>query len=235
MMKLVKGMLLVFGLMMPFIALYAQMDSEVNSQSYNRMYVFDVGLGFGCPDVWGDGGSSWVVGKDKDNCSFVSSLQLMTFSSRSAIGYGLYYYNYKNTKRKYDGVLPEEVNEKTSLQYVAPQVSFIKRHTAFAKGVGYVNAGVGYAHYKSKGMLMQKVGYNTRVSGIGCNVGIAYEYVFDSNMGIRLAVDCIYARLKGLHKDKVDYSADLSIRPREKSHLFVPSLELGLSYYIFHR
>lgn len=235
MMKLEKGILLVLGLMMPIVALYAQIDSEVNSQSYKRMYVFDVGLGFGCPDVWGDGGSSWTVGKDKDNCSFVSSLQLMTFSSRSAIGYGLYYYNYKNTKRKYDGVLPEEVNEKSSLQYVAPQASFIKRHTAFAKGVGYINAGVGYARYKSEGMLMQKIGYNTKVSGIGCNIGIAYEYVFDSHMGIRLAVDCIYARLKGLHEDKANYSADLSIRPREKSHLFVPSLELGLSYYIFHR
>lgn len=234
-MKLNKVLLLVLGLLMPFASLYAQANSDANNQSYKRVYVFDVGLGFNCPDVWGDGGSSWAVDKDKDNCNFVSSMQLMTFSSRSAVGYGLYYYNYKSAKERYDGVLPQEVNEKVAFHYVAPQVSFIKRHTAFAKGVGYVNAGVGYAHYKSKGMLMQKEDYRTIVSGIGCNVGIAYEYVFDSNMGIRLAVDCIYARLKRLHKDKAAYPADLSVRPREKSHLFVPSLELGLSYYIFHQ
>lgn len=235
MMELKRRLFLVLGLLMSFIALYAQVDSGDNNQSYKRMYIFDVGLGFGCPDVWGDGGSSWAVNKDNDNCNFVSSMQLMTFSPRNAIGYGLYYYNYKDAKEKYDGVSPQEVSEKVAFHYVAPQVSFIKRHTAFAKGVGYINAGVGYARYKSKGMLMEKVGYTTKVSGIGCNVGIAYEYVFDSNMGIRLAVDCIYARLKRLHEDKEAYPVDLSVRPREKSHLIVPSLELGLSYYIFHQ
>lgn len=234
MVKFRRCLLLVLGLAISFISLNAQVQPEAYNESYKRMYVFDIGLGFGCPDVWGDGGSSWAVDKNNDNYSFVSSIQLMTYSPRSVFGYGLYYYDYRDGKNKYDGMSTQEVNEKVNLYYVAPQISFIKRRTAFPKGVGYINAGVGYVRYKSNGELMQSVGYSTKSSGVGCNIGIAYEYVFDSRMGIRLAVDCIYARLKNLHKNETAYPDGMSIQPRKQSHLLVPSLELGLSYYLYH-
>lgn len=230
-----RYLLLAIGLFMSGAALYAQMVSDISEQSYKRMYMVNLGLGLGCPDVWGDGSSSWAVGRNKNKCGFVSSAQLITYSSHSVVGYGLYYYDYREDTKKYDRVMPREIDEKITCYYVAPQVSFIKRHTAFPHGVGYVNAGVGYAHYTSKGALMQQQDYKTRVSGIGCNVGIAYEYVFDSRMGIRIAVDCMYARFKGLHDDKDRYPAGLSVLPRKKLHLVVPSLEIGLSYHIVRR
>lgn len=43
-------------------------------------------------------------------------------------------------------------------------------------------------------------------------------------------LNCLYAKIKGLHKNTS--IGELSIRPREKFHLIVPSLEIGLSYYI---
>lgn len=227
-----------FGLILLFVSpLYAQVDLGVSTdkESYKRMYILNVGLGFGCPDAWGNGISSWDVGRNENNSGFVSSAQLMTYTSHSVIGYGVYYFDFRDRAKHYDRALSKEVGEKTSLYYVGPQISFIKRRTAFPKGVGYINAGVGYAHYKSKGVMMQVEDYKTFSSGIGCNVGIAYEYAFDARMGIRLAVDCVYARLKSLHKDKAAYPDELSISPRKSMHLFVPSLELGLSYYMFSR
>ena len=96
-------------------------------------------------------------------------------------------------------------------------------------GVG-VDAGIGYVNYRSKGTISQLENYNTTCSTVGGNMGIAYEYAFDSRLGIRLGVNCLYAKIKGLHKNTS--IGELSIRPREKFHLIVPSLEIGLSYYI---
>ena len=89
---------------------------------------------------------------------------------------------------------------------------------------------IGYVNYRSKGTISQLENYNTTCSTVGGNMGIAYEYAFDSRLGIRLGVNCLYAKIKGLHKNTS--IGELSIRPREKFHLIVPSLEIGLSYYI---
>ncbi len=100
----------------------------------------------------------------------------------------------------------------------------------FLDGIMYVSAGIGYVNYRSKGTISQLENYNTTCSTVGGNMGIAYEYAFDSRLGIRLGVNCLYAKMKGLHKNTS--IGELSIRPREKFHLIVPSLEIGLSYYI---
>ncbi|MFT0491693.1 hypothetical protein ACMSDR_21615 [Bacteroides thetaiotaomicron] len=120
--------------------------------------------------------------------------------------------------------------KKKSFYYVAPQISFIKRQAGFLDGIMYVSAGIGYVNYRSKGTISQLENYNTTCSTVGGNMGIAYEYAFDSRLGIRLGVNCLYAKIKGLHKNTS--IGELSIHPREKFHLIVPSLEIGLSYYI---
>ncbi len=229
------------GLMLSLLyvgSLYAQ-DVKVKEpegrQSYQRVYIVDLGLGVGFPGLLGDGNSSWHTGKSQGRTAFTSSVQLMTYSPRSNIGYGLLYYAYPNSGTKnYDGVMASEMSEKTSFYYVAPQISLIKRQLGFPDGIMYVNAGVGYANFKSQGLMLQKEEYKTTRSAVGCNIGIAYEYAFDPRLGIRLAVNCVYARIKGLHKDKGGYPNELSIAPRSNLHLFVPSLELGLSYYMVH-
>ena len=234
-MKFSRNLILLLGCLLTTATLSAQtIDSESNVPSYKRVYVFNAGIGFGMPDMCGGGFSSWDVPKDEDRSGFTSSLQLMTFSPRSAFGYGAYYYHYRGKKQKY-----ENMDEASSFHYVAPQVSFLKRQTAFERGVGYINAGVGYVRHQAKGTLMpqaepSQTDYRTRVSGIGCNIGLAYEYIFDSNIALRLSVDGIYARLKGLHQGN-GYVDRSPVRPKENIHLFVPSLELGLSYYLFHR
>lgn len=229
-----KSWLFLLGILLPLLALQAHPAGEDDSEpTYRRVYIFNMGVGYNCPDLWGDGISSWVGGRDKERSGLAYSSQLITYTSHSSFGYGLYFYHTRTSRKMHDGLSSQEVGEKASLHYVAPQAALICRHTAFENCVGYVNAGVGYASYKNVGTLMQAHEYTTRASGVGCNVNIAYEYLFDIGVGIRISVDCIYARLTGLHDGKSSYPAALSVRPREKLHLFMPSLELGLSYCLF--
>lgn len=217
--------------------LCAQEETKVTKEeqlSYKRVYILDFGLGIGLPELLGSGNSAWHTGKDKDNTLFTSSVQLMTYSPHCDVGYGLFYYGHRSGPKQYNGALQPEINEKTSFYYIAPQASLIKRQLGFPDGIMYVNVGVGYANYRSKGSLLQKEHYKTARSAIGCNMGIAYEYAFDSQWGIRAAVNCVYSRIKGLHKERNTYPGGVSILPRRNSHLFVPSLELGLSYYIVY-
>ena len=230
---------LLFELMLLFLcinSLCAQdvMEVSVGNQSYKRVYILDFGLGIGFPELLGSGNSSWHIGKAADNTLFTSSIQLMTYSPRCNVGYGLFNYRHRSGTKKYDGALPSEVSEKTSFYYVAPQISLIKRQLGFPDGIMYVNVGIGYANYKSEGVVLQKENYKTARAALGCNMGIAYEYAFESRLGIRLAVNCVYARMKGLHKGEGAYLSESSILPRKNSHLLVPSLELGLSYYMVH-
>lgn len=231
---LLAGFILLF---LSVNSIFAQDGTEASSESlsYKRVYILDLGLGIGFPEFVGSGNSSWRTGKGGDQTLFTSSVQLMTYTPRCDAGYGLFYYGHHSGTKKHDGLLlSDEVSEKTAFYYVAPQLSLIKRRLGFSDGIMYVNAGIGYANYKSEGSMLQKEDYRTARSALGCNMGIAYEYAFDARLGIRLAVNCIYARIKGLHKDKDSYPVGLSVTPRGDSHLFVPSLELGLSYYIVH-
>ena len=199
--------------------------------SYKRIYILDAGIGIGCPGLVGSGSSSWDVGHNRRNIVPIATLQLMTYSSRSPIGYGLFYYGYTSRTKHYATDTSSAVSEKISMHYFAPQVSYMKREAGFQDGIFFVNAGVGYAKYESKGSMLEKDHYKTARSAVACNVSLAYEYVFDSQLGVRMTANCLYSRIKGLHGDKAGYPAELNMQPNESAHLIVPSLEVGLSYY----
>ncbi len=226
---------LLFGLILSILytgSLFSQEVSDrVNNDSYQRVYILDFGIGVGFPQLLGSGNSAWHAGEKSDHTIWAPSLQLMTYSPHSNIGYGVVYHNFNSNTKKCGDAFSYEFNEKTALNYVAPQISLIKRQLGFKDGIMYVNVGVGYAHYKSKGVIDDMNNYKISRSAIGCNLGIAYEYAFDSQFGLRLAANGVYARIKGLRKN-ISYSKEQPPIPRHNLHLFIPSVEIGLSYYM---
>ena len=212
-------------------SLCAQDKRELaNGEIYRRVYILDFGLGVGFHNLLGSGNSVWHIEKNRGNTELTTSVQLITFASRSNIGCGLFYYVCHGGAKNYDG----EVSEKTVFNYIAPQISLIKRKVGVVDGIIYMNMGMGYTNFKSEGSILQKEEYKMVRSGIGCNMGIAYEYAFYPSLGIRLGVNCIYARIKGFHKERNTCLKELSISPRRNFNLFVPVLELGLTYYLIH-
>ena len=95
----------------------------------------------------------------------------------------------------------------------------------------YSNIGCGLFYYDYSNGTKKHDG----VLSSGINEKKSFYYVApqisfikrQARLGIRLGVNCLYAKIKGLHKNTS--IGELSIRPREKFHLIVPSLEIGLS------
>lgn len=184
-----------------------------------------IGYGFGGSQL---GSSAWKEIDDKKNAGLTYALRWSHCSNKNAIGYGLYAMGYTDHKKHHPTNI-SSIKENVSIIYIAPQISYIKKETAFPNGFGMIDFGIGYLHYNSESKLPESKTYQAQYNGIALNTDISYEYSFHKNWGAKLEIGTIFSPIK----PKTDDSAkDLPIQPRNKINLFLLSMQIGISRYL---
>lgn len=184
--------------------------------------IFTYNIGYAtCMDGVDHGESAWKSGDNEYPTGLTNTLKYMRYSSKNAFGYGIKAYDYLH-KKKHHPADDKIMKEKINLLYVAPQLGYLKRHTAFKRVYGVVEGGAGYVHYSSS---MESL--DAKCSSVGFNIGLACEYMFAKEWGIRLGVDCLYSPINP------DYNAQAAINstfaPRGKFGMALMNVELGVS------
>lgn len=188
--------------------------------------IFHANIGYGISLSKG-GESAWMGVDDKNNAGMTYALRLTRCFNQKSIGYGVYVFGYSDRKKHQFSEIPQ-LKENLRMFYLAPQLSYIKKETAFLNGFGLLGFGVGYLHYMSDTKLQERGNYKTRYDGIGFNVDIGYEYAFHRNWGAKLEVGGIYSPIR----PKVDATIEnLPVQPRSKINLFLMYLQVGISHY----
>lgn len=200
--------------------------ADDNAQN-KRITILHANVGYS-PSASQRGESAWQDADYKNSSGVSYSCQIMSYSQKKVIGYGLYFFDFAHSKRHNFSGNSIQGKEKTGVIYIAPQVSYIKRETAFPNCFGLIDFGIGYLRYTSDTQFEQYNAYKTDYSGIGINLSIGYEYAFATHWGARLQVGALYSPIKP-SEEALPNSA---LQPRTKINLFMPSMHLGISYYL---
>lgn len=225
--KFYKQIILLMGLFVCSCSIWAQSPLPLNEDSLpsKRFFILHANIGY-TPNASEHGESAWQEAQNKNSCGISYTCRLMTYSPKKIIGYGLYSYNYIHNKHHDFEVY---ANEKTRINYIAPQISYIKRATAFPNCFGLIDFGIGYVHYISDTRFEENRSFKVNRSGIGMNLDIGYEYAFAKHWGAKIEIGTIYTPIKFHSDQKPPYS---SIQLRNKMNLFLVYMQLGISHYL---
>lgn len=174
-----------------------------------------------------NGESAWKTGDNKDAIGFINTLQYMLFSSKSTLGYGVQLYSYARNKNHY--IENYNSKEKISIIYIAPQLAYLKRETAFKHCFSIIGGGIGYLNYSSKRKIITEKDCKAHSSSIGLHTNIGYEYLFVKGWGIRLQIDCLFSPIN-LHYSSIP--KELSFNPRNKFGLCLMNIQIGISSHL---
>ncbi|WP_042371292.1 hypothetical protein [Bacteroides neonati] len=199
-----------------------------DSTAKKQILILHAGIGFS-PSASNKGESIWEDADNKSTSGLSYSFRLMSYSQKKVIGYGVYFYDFTHHKNHYLSNQLIQAKENTRITYVAPQISFIKRETAFANCFGLIDFGIGYLRYISDTQFKLSDAYKAEYSGICINLNIGYEYAFAKYWGAKIEAGAIYAPIKPRNKYS---SLNNTLQSRSRINLFLPSLQIGLSYYL---
>lgn len=225
--ELSKILVFFVGLVFCYCSIYAQPGFLCTDSLSRPTLIFHANIGFGVsPSKLGE--SAWNGVDNKDESGITCALRLTRCLDKLPLGYGIYVFGYTDHKKFQ---LPEVplLKEKVQIEYIAPQLSYIRKKTAFPNCFGIIGLGVGYMHYRSRTVLSENVSYETRWSGVGINADIGYEYAFLEHWGAKLEIGSIFSPIRPMRESAPEH---LLLQPRSKINLFLIYAQIGISCYL---
>ncbi|MBC8591880.1 hypothetical protein H8744_01220 [Oscillospiraceae bacterium N12] len=218
--------LVLFGLMFSCVSLRAQI-SLLNADEKSKLTILHANIGYGVSTTQ-QGESVWDEVDNSDNSGITYTLRWTQCLLKSSIAYGMYAFGYNDNQRnRIPGVTA--FREKKQIVYVAPQVSYLKKRTAFPNVFGLIDFGVGYLHYQSNSKLLENRTYKADYNGIGINANLGCEYAFAKRWGAKLEVGCLFSPIRPKSDSVID---DLALQPRKRMNLFMLFMQIGISTYL---
>ncbi len=185
-----------------------------------------VGAGAGFANQAGTGESAWYGPKQKGNCGFQYSVDVLNYCR--SLGYGVTFRHYLHS-RDIAGSVPDLLDEDVQVMYVAPQFSNIDKSLFFEGLTSNIDLGVGYAHYKSSGTV-GRYAYDAPASGFGVNVNIGLAYQVNRHLSTRLSLSGEFYWFYNLH-DGNDYSFESPFARRDKLKMVMIIPQLSVAYH----
>lgn len=219
--------IILIGLLLGYCTVHAQpafLRTDTLGHS-TTIFHANMGYGFGASKL---GSSAWKGIDDTGNVGLTYALRWTHCSNKNSLGYGMYALGYTDNK-KHHPTKETTLKEKTYITYIAPQISYIKKETAFPNGFGLIDFGIGYLHYSSESKLPEGGTYQVQYNGIALNAGISYEYPFHKNWGAKLEIGSIFSPIRPKSHSTI---SNLPLQPRDKINLFLIFMQIGISHYL---
>lgn len=142
------------------------------------------------------------LGKSAEGFSW--ELQALAYNKRKTLGLGGVFSHIMHSSQ-YNLAESCNLSAHTHLFYLAPQMSFPIKETAFTPLTGYINWGLGTVYYHNTGFLANQA-YKVNSIGLGINGSIGLEYPFHNNYAIGIEGGVLFAHCGKLNHDIMEKS-----------------------------
>lgn len=135
--------------------------------------------------VWATKSAEGILPFKHDNLEksaegFSWELQALAYNKRKTLGLGGVFTHIMHSSQ-YNLTETCNLSAHTHLFYLAPQVSFPIKETAFSPLIGHIDMGVGTVYYHNTGLLANET-YKVNFIGLGINGKIGLEYPFHERL-----------------------------------------------------